>query len=248
MLLENIPIGKTLEIYVDREEYRYRFISKVEDTNELRVCVTAITSGNGRFFDFLPEDRVSVVYRDEDVMWEWTHVEPGLAQLDEYPIHFFKIRDKGSSFNRRNAYRVKLLEEIMIGFYRVPGKLRRYAEIPVLPVDEGLSQEERELWEERVSRPVMVRAMIKDVSENGIGIYSDEELETEDEIFFGIPSSYGNLMVKAAVVRKTRLQSVSSHYDFYYGCALTKTDRRLLRYIFELQREMLKKQREMNDN
>lgn len=248
MLLENIPLGKTLEIYVDREDYRYRFISKVEDTNEQRICVTAITSGNGRFFEFFPEDRVSVVYRDEEVMWEWTRVEPGLAKLDDYPVHFFRIADKGNSFNRRNAYRVKMLEEILVGFYRVPGKLRRYAEAPSLPEDEGMSQEERELWEERVKSPIMVRAMIKDVSENGIGIYSDEEFETEDEVFFGIPSSYGNLMVRAAVVRKTKLQAVNSHYDFYYGCTLTKTDRRLLRYIFELQREMLKKQREMNDN
>ena len=48
MLLEKIPLGKTLEIIVEREDYRYRLISKVEDTNDRRVCVTAIAS-NGRF-------------------------------------------------------------------------------------------------------------------------------------------------------------------------------------------------------
>ena len=89
--------------------------------------------------------------------------------------------------------------------------------------------------------------MIKDVSENGAGIYSDEELEIDDEIFFDIPSSYGNLSVKAVVVRKLKMQSIDSRYDFYYGCMLTKTDRRLLRYIFELQRELLKKQREKEE-
>ena len=31
MLLENIPLGRTLEIYIDREGYRYRLVSKVEE-------------------------------------------------------------------------------------------------------------------------------------------------------------------------------------------------------------------------
>ena len=29
MLLEKIPLGKTLEIIVEREDYRYRLVSKV---------------------------------------------------------------------------------------------------------------------------------------------------------------------------------------------------------------------------
>ena len=34
MLLENIALGKTMEIYVDRDGYRYRLVSKVEKTAE----------------------------------------------------------------------------------------------------------------------------------------------------------------------------------------------------------------------
>lgn len=30
MLLENIPLGRTVEIFVDREGYRYRLTSKAE--------------------------------------------------------------------------------------------------------------------------------------------------------------------------------------------------------------------------
>ena len=33
MLLENISIGRTIEIYIDREGYRYRMTSTVEETN-----------------------------------------------------------------------------------------------------------------------------------------------------------------------------------------------------------------------
>lgn len=34
MLLETIPLGRTVEIYVDREGYRYRLTSKVEYADE----------------------------------------------------------------------------------------------------------------------------------------------------------------------------------------------------------------------
>ena len=45
MLLENIALGKTLEVYVDRDGYRYRFVSKVEKTGVKRVCLPAIMAG-----------------------------------------------------------------------------------------------------------------------------------------------------------------------------------------------------------
>ena len=52
MLLENIPLGRTLEIYIDREGYRYRLVSKVEEAKSNQVCVSLIAS-NGRAFQFL---------------------------------------------------------------------------------------------------------------------------------------------------------------------------------------------------
>ena len=37
MLLETIPLGRTVEIYVDREGYRYRLTSKVEYADEKNI-------------------------------------------------------------------------------------------------------------------------------------------------------------------------------------------------------------------
>lgn len=247
MLLEKIPLGRTLEIFVDREEYRYRLVSKVEDTNELRVCVTAIAS-HGRFFNFLPTDRIRLVYRDQDSMWEWDHVKPGIAKLDGYPVHYFQIIDQGKSFNRRNAYRVQLLEEVFLKYYKIPERPEKYFDVPMPPADMPMTEEEEKAWLEKVSKPELVKGMIKDVSENGVGIYCDTIFDIEDGIFFAIPSSYGNLEVKATVVRKTKLQlGDNKHYRYYYGCALVKSDKKLLRYIFDLQRELLKRQKEKED-
>ncbi len=47
MLLETIPLGRTVEIYVDREGYRYRLTSKVEYADEKKECVT-LKAARGR--------------------------------------------------------------------------------------------------------------------------------------------------------------------------------------------------------
>ena len=62
MLLENIPLGRTLEIYIDREGYRYRLVSKVEEAKSNQVCVSLIAS-NGRAFQFHAEDDMHCISR-----------------------------------------------------------------------------------------------------------------------------------------------------------------------------------------
>lgn len=246
MLLENIPLGKTLEIYVDREEYRYRLVSKVEDTDDRRVCVTAIAA-NGRFFKFEKEDRIRLVYRDQEVIWEWDKVRAGLAKIDDTPVHYFQIVDKGRTFNRRNAYRVKLLEEITLEYYLISGKRGKFSEVP-MSAGEIVKMEKMHIIKPAyLPESIKVKGMLKDVSENGAGLYTDEKFEIGDGMFFEIPSPYGNLSMKAQVIRKLEIQSSGSRFQYYYGCILTQSDRKLLRFIFDLQRERLKKQREMED-
>lgn len=230
MLLENIPMGKTLEIYIDREGYRYRLVSKVEDAKPRRVCVSLIAS-NGRAFRFRPDDDIKIVYRDEEQMWEWSKVQGGIAKLDDEPVHYFEITNKGHSFNRRNAYRVQINEDVEFGFYALSEIGRKSDESPVDEV------------EQKIVEPQRVHGIIKDVSETGVGIYTDTSFEIEDRMFFEMPSPYGMLACNAQVIRKDELRASSHKYRYYYGCVLTKSDKRLIRYIFDVQRENLKKQR-----
>lgn len=242
MLLEKIPLGKTLEIYIDREGYRYRLVSKVEDTSERRVCVTLIAAG-GRAFRFDPEDDIRLVYRDEEQMWEWPHVKAGIAKIEDVPVHYFEITNRGRSFNRRNAYRVSLNENVEIGYYSVPGNRRKYSD-PVLPEETGEEMAEDVIYE--VPIPEYVKGMIKNVSETGLGFYTDFEFDTEDGIFVEIPSDYGLLETKANVIRKDELNLRASNqrYRFYYGCVFSRADRRLIKMIYDIQRENLKRQRD----
>lgn len=272
MLLENISLGKTLDIYVDREGYRYHLVSKVEDTNAKRVCVSAIVA-NGRAFSFRPEDDIKLICRDGDHMWEWTRVKAGLAKLDGSPVHYFEIADKGRSFNRRNAYRVSLEQELEITFYDVPDSQEKSALVPLIEEEYEAVPEEgageftsfgenpgrqndkasaREVVVEKrirlIPQPdaVLNRApvLVKNISETGMGIYSNCSLKEHDGFAMAIPSPYGNLKVKASVVRVSEPEVRGSKYRFYYGCIYSESDQRLIRYIYDIQRKNIQKQRE----
>ena len=79
MLLENLVLGRTVEINVYREEYRYHLVSKVESTSASRLCVTLIASNN-KAFQFKPDDRIKIVYRDSEKIWEWDNVKAGVIK------------------------------------------------------------------------------------------------------------------------------------------------------------------------
>lgn len=244
MLLENIRMGRTLEIYVEREGYRYRLVSKVEDSNPKRICVSLIAA-NGRVFRFLPEDSIRLVYRDDDNMWEWQNVKGGIAKLDDEPVHFFEIQDKGKSFNRRNAYRVPIGDEITLSFYKDMQMGGFVSDIP-LPEDGAGKEEDEATLAALIEEPEILTttALVKDISENGIGLFSNFEFNTEDSMFFSLPSPYGALESKAIIVRKDEMKTANTKYNYYYGAIFTQAHKDMMRYIYDIQRELLKKQRE----
>lgn len=236
MLLENITLGRVVEIYIDREGYRYRLTSKVEDVDEKRMCVTLIASNN-KVFAFKPSDKIRIVYRDAEQMWEWDNVKAGMVKFDGVLVHYFDITNKGRSFNRRNAYRINLGDEILIGYYDVPESEAKSSEVPMEEDDEN-----KEVY--GYVKPEIIQGIVKDVSATGVGICTNTVFNKDDSFFFEIPSPYGGLKMKAQVVRSTELRATNNRYSIYYGCVLTQADKKLINYIYDIQREQLKKQKE----
>ncbi len=55
MLLENLAIGRSVEIFTNRDEYCYHLTSKIEETSPKRLYITLIAT-NTRVFEFRPGD------------------------------------------------------------------------------------------------------------------------------------------------------------------------------------------------
>jgi hypothetical protein len=230
-----MKLGKSLEIFVLRGEYKFRLVSKIEDIQKGRVCVTLITAKT-HVFQFYHTDRISFVYKDENRLWNWSDVIGGTTELDGYQLHCFYTDKEGESYNRRNSYRVFIGEDIKLHYYITASN--KVAKVS------GFEEEDKNIEQKsegKEMKEMVCDGFIKDLSENGAGIFSDERFSLKDEISFTIYSDFGSFICKAEIVRVS--QENHGIYKRFYGCYFTESDRRLIKHLFKLQRQALQNNR-----
>lgn len=231
MRLENLKVGRGLEIFVTRAGYRYRLVSTIESTSYGKVYITLIASGN-KVFRFLDSDQVDIIYRDEVHMRQWQNVTGSVEILDNTKMHCFTSDKEGTSFNRRKVYRVELEE--MTSLYRFFHKD---------PIEKAEELECDDYGNEINS--VTVEAfdgIIKDASENGVGFYTNQILNIGDEIGFSLVTTFGPMYFKCEIVR--HMERRGEKFREFYGCIFVRSDKNFSKYLFELQRKRLHKQRQ----
>lgn len=219
MLMENMKPGKPLEIFVERDGYRYRLLSKVEAAEFGKVYISLIASGT-RVFRFSSSDHIELIYKDGDRMWKWKEVKGSIAALDGQRVHCIESLKEGEVYNRRDAFRVRL------GIEHTITKL-----IP-RSLDEE-TEEEYETFE--------IPCVIKDLSETGIGIYTNDKMDIGTQIEVKLKTKDGILRMMGNVVRMKN--GDFGKYREFYGCSFTQVDRNLSKYLFALQRKQIKKER-----
>ncbi len=239
MLLSELKLGRPLEVYINREGYNYRVVSKIEYTEPGCVCVSLIASGK-RVFQFLETDIVDIVYQEQDRMWKWSNVKGAIVAVEEDRMHGFFSDEYGENYNRRNAFRMYLGKELMLR-YKVTDK-RRLKELD--EKENNTSSQTRYNYDSRSDelmgdrfRWVDCLGFIRDISEIGVGIYSNEKFLPDDEIAFEFLSDVGKIECKAMIVRMR--DNVSGVFHNYYGCRFIETSRNLTKYLYEQQRIQL---------
>lgn len=221
MLIKEMILGRKLEILVDREGYTYRLVSKVEGTAEGSVAVSAIVA-KGRMFHFEETDDVTIIYRGGERMWKWDHVRTGVARLDGETVHTFSSREPGQIYNRRESFRVSIGESLLM--YRVEfEKIEEDGETKI------------------TERTFPFEGLLADLSVNGAGVYTNEDIEMDDIIGFDMPTHLGIMSCRGKIVR--RMDVYDKPFRNFYGCEFIKIRKELERYLFERQRLMLQKQR-----
>ncbi|MDD5934381.1 MAG: PilZ domain-containing protein [Clostridiales bacterium] len=220
MLLGDTKIGKPIDIYINRDGVNYRVASKIEDARDGRVCITLIASAK-RIFQFLDTDVIDIVYRTNDRMWKWSNVKGGITELDGEKFHCLYSDKPGESYNRRNAFRVSISDMVNLSY-----KINL----------EGDFDEAEECY-----RTEHCPAMLRDISELGVGFYTNEVLSAGTEISFEFPTDVGEIKCYAVVIRF--FESRQSRFKYYYGARFIETNRTLTKYIYDRQRQELAKAR-----
>ena len=221
MLLGDTKVGKPIELQIQRDGYNYRVVSKIEEVSEGRICISLIASSK-RIFEFLDTDVVDLVYRKDDRMWKWCNVKGGIVELDGEQFHCLMSTERGESYNRRNAFRVPMNQVIELQ-YKV--------------MEEGSLPEITECF-----RMKSCIALLRDISEVGVGFYTNNLIDLENEVFFQFSTECGWIKCEAIVVRF--FEARHGNFRYYYGCRFQETSKALTKYIYEMQRHELQKARD----
>lgn len=224
MLMENMKIGKPVELFVDREGYRYRLLSKVEAAEEGKVYITLIASGT-RVFRFLTSDYIEFIYKEDGRMWKWKNVKGSITSLDGEQVHCLESTKEGEVYNRRDSYRVRLgVEHIITKLIPKPAEAA---------LEDNMEEEEYEAFQ--------IPCVIKDLSENGIGFYTNDKMDIGTRVEVKIPTKEGVLRMIGNVIRAE--SGEFGKYCEFYGCGFSQVDKKLSKYLFTQQRLQLKKER-----
>lgn len=165
MLLNEMQVGKSIEIFVYRSGYKYRLVSKLEDVNEDSFSITLIANRT-KVFHFQDSDKIEIIYRVNHQLWRWKNLKAKVIILDGSRVHHFTLSgsSEGEKFNRRNAFRVFIGDNVTLTYY-VMNLVERKVEDAKEEEDALIGDIEYEMKH--------CFGFIKDLSENGVGIFSN---------------------------------------------------------------------------
>ena len=170
MQLQELRVGNSIDIYVTREGYRYHLVSKVEGADKENIYVSLIAAGT-KLFGFKPSDKVEVVYKEREKIWKWSNVKPRYTTLDGYQVHAFQISKPGQSVNRRDTFRVQIMTAMEITRYTPMETAEKKPDMK----DFDMDAEAKALIVRGIEKSI-VKVVVKDISESGIGFYSPSNM------------------------------------------------------------------------
>lgn len=232
MLLQDLKVSKGVEIFVTRDEYRYRLLSKIEAVEPGVLYVSLIAAGT-RVFAFKQTDYIEIIYKDRDRIWKWSDVKAGIAKMDGYQMHTFASKKEGTSLNRRDTYRVQIMTAMeMTTFSPISDKV----DMNNLDMDASAA----ELIAVGIEKST-INVVVKDISETGIGFYSPLKLKTGDKIRIRFLTEFGFITCNGSIVRE--VEQIWNRYSLFYGAVFTRVDKNLSKYIFAQQRLQLQREK-----
>ncbi|ACM61225.1 c-di-GMP-binding flagellar brake protein YcgR [Caldicellulosiruptor bescii] len=224
-------VGDKIEIVrIDRrtwEEKDVQYISKIADIkDEYFYIFTPIKEGV--YVTFYIDEILRVYKVSSDGVWMFDGIVEERFKEPEYIVKVKQISD------------VRKIQRRM--FFRLPINLDIF--VKVLNSDKISKENTQEDWAaDDFSEGKIVKALTKDISGGGVCFIAQEEFEIGELILAKIPIQQEELILKAQILRKERVQHPT--YRFMYGCKFVEARQneidKIVRFIFAQQQKMRQK-------
>ncbi|MCR5769571.1 MAG: PilZ domain-containing protein [Lachnospiraceae bacterium] len=237
MDLTQIRLGSLLEIYIRRDGYNYRVVSKIEYVDDRCIAVSPIASRT-QLFQFLNTDTVDIVCKQDQDSWKWANVRPGIMTLEDgTKLHCFTPTREAEAFNRRTTFRLAINKELIISYEKpLFDKDQEAVSTEDLSIDEMIDHISERYCE------LTAKAFLKDISEGGAAISTDAVLNKGDIISFEFELAFEPVKCRAIVVRIKNTNG-KDYFANSYGVSFVETSTNFVKNFFAEQRRSLQKSR-----
>lgn len=113
MLIDEIPVGASIEIEVRFCGRSMSFNSEVQFKRENSIFINPITV-NERTVGFNDKCRINLIVKANGKVFLWENVEVRLIRYDGNIYHRITLQGDGKPYNRREAYRMYIGEDMPI--------------------------------------------------------------------------------------------------------------------------------------
>lgn len=220
MVASQVKVGQPIEIHITRDKVTYRLVSKVENVERDKIFISLISAAR-RIFQFKNTDEVEVFYREKERIWEWKGVSGYIDRFDGRQVHVLEAEGEASVFNRRNNFRVSV---------------GNVCDFTHTIYEQGENEDDLKC----VDR-IKFKAIVKDISENGVAIIAKYPLKIYDQIEFEFPLDNQKITCSAQVIRESMIEDLPDKR--IYGCVLTVSNNELSKYVMDKQRKFLQNTR-----
>ncbi|MCQ2507050.1 MAG: PilZ domain-containing protein [Lachnospiraceae bacterium] len=220
MLLYEFVPGNKVILFITRNGKRYQITSKIVDSERKKKVYIILIAQGSQAFHFLPTDKVEVIYTYKTRMWLFQNVIGNVEFVNNQMVHSLTFPTPPKIYNRRQVFRVPLSLELMLHRYVQRENAQFYALIgePSTVVKKFLG-------------------VVKDISENGVGILAHEDLDIGETVGFVIPNRGNDLDIKFEIIRKGA--NTEGRFKRAYGGIITESNYEdLKKFVLEEQRRI----------
>ncbi len=125
MLIEDIPIGSHIELDVRYTGHTMSFNSEIIHILNNSILVSKIIV-NDQTIGFNDNCRVNLIIKIKDKVYLWDNASVKLVKYDGIIYHKIDIYGEGKPYNRRDAYRMYIGEDMPIYINTTTGPLALY--------------------------------------------------------------------------------------------------------------------------
>lgn len=201
--------GRNIELLITWNEQTLSYKTTIFDFYNDWILIPAITA-KGKIIGFPEHCNVDFIYAKEKELFRWSNASLKPVRVGSKVLHRVTLEGEGKPYNRRNAYRLFLGEQMGLYYSTADGRSSTYALVKDIS-ETGFGFFSEKDFE--MKHLVSIRLVDGTLALNLCGtIVRKQKVDDKDMYFYGCRLTHNyNILGKYIVMKQRQLMNANSH-------------------------------------